>query len=39
MPLISNLQIDIFEVWGIDFMGSFPNSRGCEYIVVDYVSK
>jgi hypothetical protein len=41
MPLILNLQIDIFDVWGIDFMGPFPNSEGCEYIlvVVNYVSK
>jgi hypothetical protein len=41
MPLTSNLQIDIFDVWGIDFMGPFPNSEGCEYIfvAVDYVSK
>jgi hypothetical protein len=41
MPLTSNLQIDIFNVWGINFMGSFPNSEGCEYIlvVIDYVSK
>jgi hypothetical protein len=41
MPLISNLQIDIFDVWGINFMGPFPNSEGYEYICVaiDYVSK
>jgi hypothetical protein len=41
MPLILNLQIDIFDVWGIDFMGPFPNSEGCEYIlvVIHYVSK
>jgi hypothetical protein len=41
MPLTSNLQIDIFDVWGIDFMGPFPNSEGCEYILVaiDYVTK
>jgi hypothetical protein len=41
MPLTSNLQIDIFDVWGIDFMGPFPISEGCEYIlvVVDYASK
>jgi transposase InsO family protein len=28
-------------VWGIDFTGTFPNSEGCEYILVavDYVSK
>jgi hypothetical protein len=41
MPLTLNLQIDIFDVWGIDFMGPFPNSEGCEYVLVaiDYVSK
>jgi hypothetical protein len=41
MPLTLNLQIDIFNVWGIDFMRPFPNSKGYKYIsvVVDYVSK
>ena len=41
MPLTTNLQIDIFDIWGIDFMGPFPKSEGCEYILVavDYVSK
>jgi hypothetical protein len=41
MPLTSNLQIDIFYVRGIYFMGPFPNSKGCKYIlvVIDYVSK
>jgi transposase InsO family protein len=41
MPLTLNLQIDIYDVWGIDFMGPFPNSEGCEYILiaVDNVSK
>jgi transposase InsO family protein len=41
MPLKYNLQIDIFDVWGIDFMGPFINSFGFEYILVmvDYVSK
>jgi hypothetical protein len=36
-----NLQIGIFDVWGIDFMGPFPNSEGYEYIlvVINYVSK
>ncbi|XP_038688847.1 uncharacterized protein LOC119988008 [Tripterygium wilfordii] len=31
----------LFDVWGIDFMGPFPNSLGNYYIlvVVDYVSK
>jgi hypothetical protein len=41
MPLTLNLQIDIFDVWGIDFMGPFPNSEVCKYILVavNYVSK
>jgi hypothetical protein len=41
MPLRYNLQIDLFDVWGIDFMGTFKNSHGCEHILVmvDYVSK
>jgi hypothetical protein len=41
MPLKSNLQVEIFDVWGIDFMGPFPMSEQCEYILVavDYVSK
>nr|AAN04949.1 Putative retroelement [Oryza sativa Japonica Group] len=41
MPLTYNLQVEIFDVWGIDFMGPFPKSRSCEYILVavDYVSK
>nr|GEX53996.1 reverse transcriptase domain-containing protein [Tanacetum cinerariifolium] len=32
---------EIFDVWGIDFMGLFPSSRGNIYIlvVVDYLSK
>nr|GEV38363.1 reverse transcriptase domain-containing protein [Tanacetum cinerariifolium] len=32
---------NIFDVWGIDFMGPFPSSRGNKYIlvVVDYLSK
>jgi hypothetical protein len=40
MPLNYNLQIDLFDVWGIDFMGPFPNSNGYEHILVmvDYVS-
>ncbi|GJV65055.1 reverse transcriptase domain-containing protein [Tanacetum coccineum] len=31
----------IFDVWGIDFMGSFPSSNGNKFILVaiDYVSK
>jgi hypothetical protein len=41
MPLIYNLQIDLFDLWGIDFMGPFKNSHGFEHILVmvDHVSK
>uniref|UniRef100_A0A0A8ZC66 Integrase catalytic domain-containing protein n=1 Tax=Arundo donax TaxID=35708 RepID=A0A0A8ZC66_ARUDO len=41
MSLKYNLQVDIFDVGGMDFMGLFVNSNGYEYIlvVVDYVSK
>jgi hypothetical protein len=41
MPLTNNLQIKFFDVWGIDYMGPFPKSKQCEYILVavDYISK
>jgi hypothetical protein len=41
MPLKYNLQIDLFDVWRIGFMGPFKNSNGFEHILlmVDYVSK
>jgi len=41
MPLISNLQIELFDVWRIDYMGPFPPSKKYEYILVavDYISK
>ncbi|XP_070013859.1 uncharacterized protein [Nicotiana sylvestris] len=41
MPLTTILEIDIFDVWGIDFMGPFLSSCGNTYILVDvdYVSK
>ncbi|XP_076924842.1 uncharacterized protein LOC143587431 [Bidens hawaiensis] len=41
MPLQPILVVDILDVWGIDFMGPFPNSCGYLYILVavDYVSK
>jgi hypothetical protein len=40
MPLNPILVVEIFDVWGIDFMGPFPNSFGFLYILVavDYVS-
>ncbi|KAF5755478.1 putative nucleotidyltransferase, Ribonuclease H [Helianthus annuus] len=33
--------VEVFDVWGIDFMGPFPISKGNRYILVaiDYVSK
>ena len=41
MPLNLILVVDLFNVWGIDFMRSFPSSFGNVYILVgvDYVSK
>ena len=41
MPLKSNLQVEIFDIWEVDFMGPFPMSKQCEYnlVAVDYVSK
>ncbi|CAA7393169.1 unnamed protein product [Spirodela intermedia] len=35
------LVVEIFDVWGIDFMGPFPSAEKYEYILlsVDYVSK
>ena len=41
MPLTHIIEIEIIYVWGIDFMGPFPNSYGFEYILVavDYVSR
>ena len=40
-PLQGILVVQLFDVWGIDFMGPFPSSFGSLYIllVVDYVSK
>nr|GEY89178.1 reverse transcriptase domain-containing protein [Tanacetum cinerariifolium] len=41
MPQNSIQVCEIFEVWGIDFMGPFPSSKGNKYILVavDYLSK
>jgi len=35
------LVVEIFNIWGIDLMGSFLMSHGYQYIhvVVDYISK
>ena len=41
MPLNPILVVDLFDVWGIDFMGPLHTSFGYSYILVgvDYVSK
>nr|GEW78574.1 reverse transcriptase domain-containing protein [Tanacetum cinerariifolium] len=41
MPQNSIQVCEIFDVWGIDFMGPFPSSRGNKYILVavDYLAK
>nr|GEV19062.1 reverse transcriptase domain-containing protein [Tanacetum cinerariifolium] len=41
MPQNSIQVCEIFYVWGIDFMGPFPSSRGNKYmlVAVDYLSK
>ena len=41
MPLHPIIIVEIFDCWGIDFMGPFPSSFGYLYILVaiDYVSK
>ncbi|KAI3673298.1 hypothetical protein L6452_39415 [Arctium lappa] len=41
MPLNNILEVELFDVWGIDFMGPFSMSFNNQYILVavDYVSK
>nr|GEW62815.1 reverse transcriptase domain-containing protein [Tanacetum cinerariifolium] len=41
MPQNSIQVCEIFDIWGIDFMGPFPYSKGNKYILVavDYLSK
>ncbi|XP_024013525.1 uncharacterized protein LOC112087783 [Eutrema salsugineum] len=41
MPQNFILEVEVFDCWGIDFMGPFPSSYGNKYILVavDYVSK
>nr|GFA83621.1 reverse transcriptase domain-containing protein [Tanacetum cinerariifolium] len=41
MPQNSIQICEIFDVWGIDFMGPFPSSKGkkCILVAVDYLSK
>nr|GEU57225.1 reverse transcriptase domain-containing protein [Tanacetum cinerariifolium] len=41
MPQNTIQVCEIFDVWGVDFMGPFPSSKGNKYILVavDYLSK
>nr|GEV54947.1 DNA-directed DNA polymerase [Tanacetum cinerariifolium] len=41
MPQNSIQVCEILDIWGIDFMGPFPSSKGNKYILVavDYLSK
>ncbi|CAM8951294.1 unnamed protein product [Rhodiola kirilowii] len=41
MPQQGILPVEIFDVWGIDYMGPFPSSYMNKYILValDYISK
>lgn len=41
IPMNSTLVIELFHVWGVDFMDTLYISNGMKYIfvVIDYVSK
>lgn len=41
MSLNNILEVEVFDIWVIDFMGPFPSSMGNKYILVAvyYVSK
>ena len=41
LPLQPILEVEMFDIWGMDFMGHFPSYFSNLYIllVVDYVSK
>ena len=41
MPQKGILEVELFDVWGIDFIGPLPSSQGNKHILVavDYVSK
>jgi len=34
MHLKNILEVELFDVWGIDFMGLFPSSFSNQYILV-----
>jgi hypothetical protein len=41
MPQTGILEVELFDVWGVDFVGPLPSSQGYKHILVavDYVSK
>ncbi|XP_074298756.1 uncharacterized protein LOC141629684 [Silene latifolia] len=41
MPQIGILEVELFDVWGIDFQGPFSYFKGNHYILVavEYISK
>jgi hypothetical protein len=41
MPQKGILEVELFDVWGVDFVGPLPSSKGFKHILVavDYVSK
>nr|XP_009769810.1 PREDICTED: uncharacterized protein K02A2.6-like [Nicotiana sylvestris] len=41
IPMTTIQEVEVFDLWGIDFMGPFVTSYGNKYILVavDYVSK
>ena len=41
MPLNNILEVEIFDVWRVDYMGPFPSSCGKNYILVavNYILK
>ena len=41
MPLQNTQEIEVFDCWGIDFIGPLPSSFSNEYILVavEYVSR
>ena len=41
MHLQNTIEVEVFDCWGIDFIGLLPSSFSNEYILVamDYVSK
>ena len=41
LPLQPILEVELFDIWGMDFMGPFPSSFSNLYILlaIDYISK